>query len=72
MSRIKSHYVAQIVLDCDIDLSEPGLLDKEVIKQNMKEYTTSNIKRTLLDYGIDEFGKLEITEMMNDVIEVEE
>ena len=72
MSRIKSHYVAQIVIDHDVDLSEPGItITPDEIKRNLKRRSTPTIKEVLQDI-VDKYGKVEVTEMLNDVIEVEE
>lgn len=71
MSRIKGRYVAQITIEFDVDSSTPGLNTFDEIKQNWKGI--NEIVRTMLSSEFDlEMEKVEVTEMLNDVIEVTE
>ena len=69
MSSIKAHYVAQITIDYDVELKQ-GMLPKEKIKENIKNETTNFIEGALLEM-FRNCEKLEVTEIQNDVIEVE-
>lgn len=70
MSRIKGRYVAQITIECDVDSATQGLHPIEEIKRDWKQI--NEIIKTMLSSEFDsEIGKVEVTEMLNDVIEVE-
>ena len=72
MSRIKGRYVAQIIIDYNADLSEPGMATIEEAKENLKGLSDA-IKTVIYEEIIgEENGSVEVAEMLNDIIEVTE
>lgn len=71
MSRIKGRYVAQIAIECDVDSATQGLRPIDEIKQDWKQI--NEIIKTMLSSEFDsEMGKVEVIEMLNDVVEMKE
>lgn len=72
MSKIKLRYVAQIVIDAEVDTSGENVLPFEEIKYNAK--TLNSTIKELLEEEIcsPDQGTVEITEQFLDVYETEE
>jgi hypothetical protein len=68
MSRIKGRYVAQVILEVDMERCE-GMLPLEVIRENMYGITDT-MANTLIEEG--DFSKVEVVPQFVDVYETEE
>lgn len=44
MSRIKGRYVAQVIIDIDIDANQKGILPYEIIRDKINNDLDSNLK----------------------------
>ena len=72
MSRIKGRYVAQIIIDYNANMSEPGRATIKEAKENLKGLSDA-IKTIIYEEIIgEENGSIEIVEMLNDFVEVTE
>ena len=70
--RIKSRYVAQIVIDFDIKKQEGMLPFGEIKKKTVDGELTDAIRDVVVGEVIDDYGTVTVTQQYADIYEVEE
>lgn len=69
--RYKGKYVAQIVIDFDIEKTERMLPFEEIKKKTVGGELTDDIRDVIRDEIIDDYGTITVTQQYADMYEVE-
>jgi hypothetical protein len=69
--RYKGKYVAQIVIDFDIEKSERMLPFEEIKKKTVGGELTDDIRDVIREEIIDDYGTITVTQQYADMYEVE-